>query len=284
MALPYGILAIYAALALWAGVLVRAYRKGSYGLFLMFGIGLLLILNVGYFLNGAPNSIAFFIGIYDVLDNLGVDAAPALATCPDNACSVWGDRYQNHPSWGVSFHDRFANGSDMRTALLLGHLGMNSIVFVLMHIQLFRPGYGQHKAMHAILGRVSYVLLTIGTICAVILASQHGDVESYGGRLSTYGFWFMSLCVYGCATMGVLAIRNGDHEAHHTWMIRFIGSMWGAFWVFRVMLFVLSPLLRQWESAALLLCIWLSAPIGILIAELARRRFQTGAKATVPAE
>lgn len=284
MALPYGILAIYAALAIWVGILVRAYQKGSYWLFLIFGIGLLLVLNIGYFLNGAPDSIAFFIGIYDVLDNLGVDSAPALASCPDNACTVWGERYQNHPSWGVSFYDRFANGSDMRTTLLLGHLGMNSVVFVLMHVQLFRPGYGQHKNLHNMLGRVSYVLLTIGTVCAVILAAQHGDVESYGGSLSTYGFWFMSFCVYGCATMGVIAIRKGDRAAHQKWMIRFVGSMWGAYWIFRVMLFVLGPLLRQWDAAALLTCIWLSAPIGILIAEILRRRFKFGTRTAVPAE
>lgn len=281
MELPVGIFAIYGALVVWLGLLIQAYRRGSYWIFLVFGTGLMVILNAGYFVNGAADSIAFFIGIYDVLDNLGTDAAPALATCPDNACSVWGDRYTNHPSWGVSFHDRFANGSQMRTNLLLGHVGMNTIVFVLLHIQLFRPGFGKNKTLHNILGRVSFVCLTIGTLCAVILASQHGDVVSYGGNLSTYGFWFMSFCVYGCATMGVLAIRNGDHETHRIWMIRFAGSMWGSYWIFRVMLLVLGPTLRQWDSAALLSCIWFSAPLGILIAELVRKRLSSGPKAAV---
>ncbi len=55
-------------------------------------------------------------------------------------------------------------------------------------------------------------------------------------------------------------------------MIRFVGSMWGAFWLFRVMLFVLGPLLRNWEAAALLICVWFSAPLGIAIAELFRKR------------
>jgi hypothetical protein len=35
--------------------------------------------------------------------------------------------------------------------------------------------------------------------------------------------------------MGVLAIRKGDRVARRVWMIRFAGSMWGAFWLFRVM-------------------------------------------------
>jgi len=172
---------MYVALAVWVGLLVQAYRKGSYWLFAIFGIGILLVLNVGYFINGVPDSIAFFIGIYDVLDNLGTNGAPALASCPDNACSVWGDRYTNHPSWGVA-----------------------------------------------------------------------------------------------CAVMGVLAIRNGDHANHRIWMIRFVGAMWGAYWLFRVMLFVLGPLLRQWDSAAILSCIWFSAPLGILIAEFVRRKLIIG--------
>jgi hypothetical protein len=274
--MPTGILAMYIALAVWVGLLVQAYRKGSYWLFAIFGIGILLVLNVGYFINGVPDSIAFFIGIYDVLDNLGTNGAPALASCPDNACSVWGDRYTNHPSWGVAFHDRFANGPDMRSTLLYGHLGMNTIVFVLMHVQLAWQGYGEHKRSHSILGKISFACLTVGTVCAVVLASQHGDVTSYGGSLSTYGFWFMSLCVYGCAVMGVLAIRNGDHANHRIWMIRFVGAMWGAYWLFRVMLFVLGPLLRQWDSAAILSCIWFSAPLGILIAEFVRRKLIIG--------
>jgi hypothetical protein len=50
---------------------------------------LLVALNARYRIDGATPSIAFFIGIYDVLHNLGVTdagATAALATCPDNQC------------------------------------------------------------------------------------------------------------------------------------------------------------------------------------------------------
>ena len=274
MDLPFGVLAVYGALVVWLVLLVLGLRRRSFGPFLVFGIALLLVLNVRYLIEGAPASIAFFIGIYDVLDNFGVAAyeeVAALAKCPDNACTVWGERYLNHPSWGVAFHDRFLNGPELRTNLLYGHLAFNSIVFVLMHIQILWPGTGSNPARHRSLGRVSFALLTVGTICAIWLAAEHGPVTEYGGSLSMYGFWFMSFCVYGCAVMGVVAIRGGDSAAHRIWMIRFAGSMWGAFWLFRVMLFVLGPLLRSWEAAALLICIWFSAPLGILIAEVFRR-------------
>ena len=274
MDLPLDVLTVYGALVVWLIVLIRDLKRSSFGPSLLFGIAFLLVLNVRYLIEGAPASIAFFVGIYDVLDNLGVsnaDGAAALATCPDNACTVWGDRYLNHPSWGVAFYDRFLNGSELRTNLLYGHLTFNSIVFVLMHIQILRPGTGDNRVRHQALGRISFACLTFGTICAIWLASEHASVGEYGGSLAMYGFWFMSFCVYGCAVMGVVAVRRGDTGAHRIWMIRFAGSMWGAFWLFRVMLFVLGPLLRNWEAAALLACIWLSAPLGILIAEVFRR-------------
>jgi len=286
MDLPFGVLAIYGALVVWSALLVFGMKRRSFGPFLVFGIALMLALNVRYLIDGVTESIAFFIGIYDVLDNFGVadsEGAAALASCPDNACTVWGDRYLNHPSWGVAFYDRFLNGTQLRTNLLYGHLIFNSVVFVLMHVQLFRPGTGSNPALHRVIGRVSFALLTVGTICAIWLAAEHGPVGEYGGNLSMFGFWFMSLCVYGCAVMGVTAIRKGDTAAHRVWMIRFVGSMWGAFWLFRVMLFVLGPLLRNWETAALLICIWFSAPLGILIAEVCRRRLDKQANPAVVA-
>ena len=136
--------------------------------------------------------------------------------------------------------------------------------------QLWRTGVGTHAALHKITGRVSFACLTLGTVSAIWLASSHGSVSEYGGNMWMYGFWSMSLFVYGCAVMGVLAIRRGDRVAHRIWMIRFAGSMWGAFWLFRVMLFVFGPLLRDYEAANILVCIWLSAPLGILVAEVVR--------------
>ena len=97
-----------------------------------------------------------------------------------------------------------------------------------------------------------------------------------------YGFWFMSLCVYACAIMGVVAIRKGDIVEHRKWMIRFAGSMWGSFWLFRVMLFVLDPLLRDYEAAAIQICIWFSAPLGILLAEALRRSAGRRTRQRVP--
>lgn len=275
MKVAYDVLVLYAALAVWAALLVRALRNSSYNQFLGFGIAILLFLNVRYFIEGPPAAIAFFIGIYDVFDNLGLsreEGAPALATCVDNACTVWGDRFVNHPSWGVAFHDRFLNGPQFRTNLLYAHIFFNSIAFVLMHYQLWRPGFGDQRARHRRIGKLSFGAITLGTLCAVLLATEHRSVSEYGGVLAMLGFYSMSAFVYGTAVMGVRAARAGDIGGHRRWMIWYAGSMWGAFWLFRVMLVASGPLLRNYESASVLLSIWLSAPLGILIAEFFRRR------------
>lgn len=275
MVLPIGVLVIYAALAVWVGLLIRGVKTGAFRGFVFFGIALMLWLNIGYVINGVPAAIASFIGIYDVLINIGLgnpNDAAAVTTCAENACTVWGDRYVDHPAWGAAFYDRFANGPDFRSTLLYGHIILNSIVFILMHVQLMKPGYGATKSQHKLLGKVSFACLTGSLICAVWLASEHGPVAEYGGALSSYGFYSMAAVVYGCAVMGVIAIRRGDHGLHRIWMFRFMGAMWGAFWLFRVVLFVIDPLLRNYEAAALLTVIWFSAPLGVLIGEAVRRR------------
>ena len=275
MTIAYNVLAVYAALAVWGGLLVMAVRKNSFQAFLGFGIVILLFLNIRYFIEGPPAAIAFFIGIYDVFDNLGIsreEGAPALAQCVDNACTVWGDRFVNHPSWGVAFHDRFLNGPQFRTNLLYAHIGFNSVAFVLMHYQLMRPGRGGNRQRHAMIGRISFLALTLGVVGAVWLAAEHRSVSEYGGNAAMLGFWSMSAFVYSTAIMGVVTARRGQVGEHRKWMIRCAGSMWGSFWIFRVMLVVTGPLLRNWETASLLLSIWLSAPLGILIAERFRVR------------
>jgi len=275
MPIPVAVIAFYGALVVWTGLLVVGLKRRTYGAFLVFGVALLVVLNARYAIDGAADSIAFFVGIYDVLDNAGVaDAAKtaALATCPDNQCSVWGDRYRYHPSWGVAFHERFLQGDGARTNLLYGHIFFNSLAFVLMMVQLFRPGTGRHPQQHRVLGYASLISLTIGVVCACLLAAEHGAVVHYGGNLSMLGFWFMGACVYACAIMGIVSIRRRDFGAHRKWMFRYAGSMWGAFWLFRVMEFVLGPLLRNHDTASILICIWFSAPLGILLAEFIRKR------------
>jgi uncharacterized membrane protein len=270
MELPYGVLAVLVALVIWTGLGIDAVRRRSLRVFLGFGIAVLLCLNAGYFLRGIPGSIAFFIGIYDVLNNvgLGAEGADGMATCA--GCSVWGDTLPWHTSWGVTFYDRFLNGPQLRRNLLYGHIFFNTVAFVLMHVQLMKPGGGAHR-WHTLLGRLTVGALAIGVTCACWLATEHHAHPAYGGLGAQLGFYFMSVCVVVPAGLGVLAIRRGDIERHRVWMIRFVGALWGAYWLFRVALFFLDPLLREHDAWALLIVIWGSAPLGLAVAELWRR-------------
>lgn len=274
------VLVFYGALALWGVLLAVALRTSRYRWFLWFGVAMMLVLNIGYFARGQAESIAFFISIYDVLINVGLtgeELPAAVATCPDNGCTVWGDTYETHSAWATAFHERFANGPGSRNGLLYGHIGFNSVAFLLAHVQLARPGTGggEKAARHRLIGRVSFAAVTIGTFCAVLLSAQHTTVTEYGGIWSMLGFFSMSFVVYGAAVKTVTTARSGDIASHRVWMFRYLGAMWGAFWLFRVMLFVLDPLLRNVEAAAILICIWFSAPLGVLISEWFRTRKQT---------
>jgi hypothetical protein len=272
--MPVDVLVFYGLLVVWVAVLVTAVRRRRFNWFIVFGLALMLALNVRYFVAGQPASIRFFLGIYDTFDNLGLprnQGAPALRTCADNACTVWDGRYEFHPSWGVAFYDRFLDPPALRRALLYLHIFLNTAALVLMHIQVARPGFGAGRRRHALMGRITFVVLTAGTGCAVWLASEHGTVADYGGRWSEFGFYSMSAVVWGTALLGALAARRGDVSSHRLWMVRSLGALWGAFWLFRVMLVVTGPLLRDHNTASLLISIWFSAPLGALIADRVAR-------------
>ena len=292
MGIPFGVVAIYFALFIWVGLLVRAIRFRDFRHVILFGLALAVYLNVRYLIEGAPAGIAFFIGIYDVVNNIfiGTEMPGGMAACggASDACSVWGDRFLWHTSWGVAFYERFSEGPAFRSTLLYTHLTFNTLAFLLLHAQMARPGRSFAGVSHKILGRITFACMAIGVACAVWLASQHGPVTEYGGGWAEYGFYSMAAFVFVTATLGVVSIRKGDRAGHRVWMWRFAGSMWGSFWLFRAMLLVLDPLLREYESAAILICIWASAPLGIIIAEMIRRhidnRAAAPALAATPAE
>ena len=90
--MPIETLVFYGALVLWAALLLQGMRNSKWQGFTFFGVGLMLVLNIGYFVRGQGDAIAYFVSIYDLLDNAGVSTTgelpTALATCQDNACSI----------------------------------------------------------------------------------------------------------------------------------------------------------------------------------------------------
>lgn len=131
----------YTALALWVGLLGWSLARGRFRLFFVAGLLFTVVLNARYLLGSPGEAAAFFVGIYDPLHNAGLSdpsAAPALVPCaPGEPCSVLAGTYDQHPSWGVAFYERFTKGAVERLLRLQSHVVFNTAAFVLMMFQLF---------------------------------------------------------------------------------------------------------------------------------------------------
>ena len=55
-------------------------------------------------------------------------------------------------------------------------------------------------------------------------------------------------------------------------MVRFYGSMWGAFLCFRLIFLLVGPLFIRSKAATTLAAVWGGAPLGILAAEWGEAR------------
>lgn len=276
MTIPTFVLRVYAALGIMLCAFAFGFHKKNFKYFMVFTILTTLGLNIGYFINGVPNSMASFVGLFDPLDNLGTENDPegthkGLVPCRDgnNSCSVWDeDVYPLHPSWAVALYDRFASGSQTRRNVLYAHIFFNTLAFVLMNVQFLSDELGKRLRYHKYTGRLAFVSLTIGSCMALWMGSEHSDVPEYGGMAVVFGWFWMVTLMWGSAAIGVYKAYIKDFEGHRTWMIRALGATWGAFWLYRIMLLVLGPIFRNHEPLVFQFPTWLSVPGGILIAEL----------------
>ena len=292
---------IFAALFTWAVLLAFGVKRGSYGPFLAFGVAFATTLNLRHLLVSTADAFSLVVGVYDVLGNLGrsdddiddshsqtTPSSLGLVPCPTSSanCTVWGeDVYGLHPAWSVRFYERFVHGptAKIRNKLLLVHNLCNATAFLILHVQIMRPGNSKKFAwQHKLLGRLSLISLTIGLFSALQLANEHVDVDEYGNTWSKWGFYEMALCCYAPAVMGVYRVRSGDWMGHRTWMWRYAGAMWGSFWIFRVGLLLVDPFFQNRKHIAWLLATWLSAPLGISVAEMVRRRIDGNKQGSEP--
>jgi len=267
----YGTIVALAAMALMA---TSSLVKGnSLHPTFLFSVIIMIYLNVGYFIYGIPASIAFFNGIFDMGINLmdipEYNLPDGVRRCEN--CSVLDpNEYDKHSAWAVAFYERFAGDSmEHRKLALYVHIGFNTMAFVIMHVQFWRPG--GHKG-HNTLGWLCLLFSIIGTAGSCFMASDHYYVDDYGGFNSTLAFYSMATCVLGTALGGILALRRRDMVSHRLWMIRFGGAMWGAFWVMRLLLLVTTPIFIHVPSGPVLTSVFAGSPLGILIAEVGSKR------------
>jgi Predicted membrane protein (DUF2306) len=275
--MAWGVIFFYVGLIILVSLLILGVRGGwnkrAWLPFFVFGLAMTVIVNTRYLTDGIVAGITFFVGIFDVVVNIGANAnerAAVVTTCANNACTVWVNMYTLHSTWAIAFYERFVNAPPLRTALLYGHIIFNTIALVLVTVQIMRPGrvYAGHKA----LGRIAFVSLFISMVCAGWLASELSGISQYGGIWFELGLFGMIFLVLGSAVMGVAAIVRGDAVQHRVWMWRFAGGLWGSYWIFRAEMLIVDLLVRDTEGLTLSIASWTSVPLGIAIAEFVRRR------------
>ena len=226
------------------------------------------------------SAVAFFNTVYDPFHNVGLgngtmDDFPGLARCNGghNRCTLLDD-YEYHAAWATTLYTRFSDGADavLNRAKLTAHAWLNTTAFIICLVQMHGPTRKKYLDLHRKMGWAAIALVTCGTGCSLWLASDHGDLEYYGGNVAVAG-WFVSVAgtLFGTLIPGVLAVLRKDIAGHKKWMTRFYGSMWGAFLVFRLM-FLVGRLMAWHKNAMILINIWTCTPIGVLLAEVVRVR------------
>lgn len=282
MAQEVQLIAVIGALVLGIALLGNsAYQKTNprNGFALLVSTG--MAVNFQYGVMDIHQPVLFFIGLYDPLTNLGIsDGAkmPGLSRCPENStCSALSDSYDYHQGWATDFYSRFVLGPVVRRAKLYAHIYCNTGALILGFFQFQGSLRKSYPAVHRYMGWMATVLVLTGVGHALWLASEHGDIESYGENWAILGWCSMAFTVLSCLFVGVRAAMHKDFVEHEKWMTRWYGAMFGAFLVFRVIFLLCGPLFRSFHPRVnTLFAVYVSSPLGVAIAEWQRLRFQSG--------
>ena len=260
----------YVALVFWAGLIAWSAVKGRWMPSIAFGLAMAAVLNSRYITHGMSGGVAYFVGIFDVPVHIGANNANVVTTCPGNLCTVSPGAYQTHSSWAVAFYDRFVGGPPSRVALLYGHIIFNTIALVMATFGVLYDGY--RSRWHKVLGYVAIVSVSISLLCAGWLTSELGTVDAYARNWTMFGLYFLSLCVLAPVVMGIRAAARHDLVLHRIWMWRFVGALWGSYWIFRGEMLLVDLIVRDAPGMALAIPSWTAGAIGFVIGDLIRRR------------
>lgn len=242
------------------------------GFILSFFLFLFLIFNMRYLID-LKGSIRLFTSIYDPLTNLFMSNPEenyTVSKCENNECSL--SNFEYHNNWAVTFYNRFTKiGSENHQLLLKVHVSLNSISWFMMMFQVSNYIRNQSIEGHRWLGRFTIIFQMIGTISGILLSTDHINEKEYGGIYSSIGFFQMGITCLLLTCIGAYYVQIGNIKQHKIWMNRSYGAMWGSFFIFRLIEFVLGPLAAYLNSEyfryPVLINIWFSAIIGVFCAE-----------------
>ena len=304
-----GILAS-AVCALYGATKARPTRRRSLAVLTCVAVGL----NARYFLWTCADSIRFFIALYDPFIHVGldsggakafvdaalgrpvdanvswaydVDATPGLRPCLENYDCGLLPYYKQHPDWAGVFYSEFADSDDgsvepeASRLTLRAHIAIQTLSLVLCFFQVFVLRPPAWKRAHKVCGYVAASAALVGSCLGLSMGlDDRGDdkFESYGAMKAVVGWASMFLVVMATLVPGINAARRKDFAAHEAWMLRFYGSMWGAFLAFRLLFIAAGRLCLRSRGTTALVAVWLGAPVGVGIAEWSRLRRRAEAR------
>lgn len=268
---------VYLCLAIGIALLLSELRaKSRYGWTGMVLLTVLAgIMNYRYGVNDVGETIAFFISLYDPFYNIGatgdLSRYPGLVQCQTANCTMLPSMFQHHPPWAATFHYRFTAAAEasIRCGKLYAHIWLNTTGFIMCLFQVHEGLRNRYLWLHRKLGWAAIAMVSGGTLNALWLSSEHSAEDDYGNHWAVAGWILMASTVFGTLIPGVLAVLRKDIPAHKKWMIRFYGSLWGSFLVFRI-IFLFGALFRWHKTILTQIAIWTSAPAGVAIAEWVR--------------
>ncbi len=121
---------------------------------------------------------------------------------------------------------------------------------------------------HSHIGYLSLLALTLGLASGCFLAEYHQSIASFGGIYATYGFWAMALECYVPAIVAIEKRQSGDVRGHKQWIMRYVGAMFGAFGIFRLLLVAMASLMPQFNATSYVVALYVSSPIGFVLGDL----------------
>tara|TARA_R110002126_G_scaffold285314_1_gene435559 strand:- start:1565 stop:2170 length:606 start_codon:yes stop_codon:yes gene_type:complete len=95
------------------------------------------------------------------------------------------------------------------------HLLGGAIAMIVGAIQLNTKLRIRYTSVHRWLGRIYVLAVTVGGVAGFILA-----LNSFGGLVTHFGFGLMAICWVGTTLVAYWQIRNGNIQAHRSWMLR----------------------------------------------------------------
>ncbi|CAJ1404143.1 unnamed protein product [Effrenium voratum] len=178
-----------------------------------------------------------------------------------------------HPSWALDFWYGVVGGAQPLQLCMHLHIICNTTCLALSFLHIF--GNFSGKARRG-LGRASALSGMLGISCGLMVGLHGAQTGRYGGTIVGIGWIWMAGASAVCLGKGVSAVMRKNMKAHEEWMTRFYVLMWSNFLIFRLLLFVLTPVFEECRNCAFLIPTYASPAIGLVLAELLLRRKALG--------